>query len=131
MLTPKQEAFCIAYLETGNASEAYRRAYDAKNMNANSINRKAKDLVDNVKITARLQELRAPVVERAQITLQDHLDELQRLRDAAKGAEKYGPAVTAEMARGKACGFYVEKVDVNITEGLAGRLARARARGDA
>ena len=26
MLTPKQEAFCLAYIETGNASEAYRRA---------------------------------------------------------------------------------------------------------
>ncbi len=23
MLTPKQEGFCLAYLETGNASEAY------------------------------------------------------------------------------------------------------------
>ena len=27
-LTPKQEAFILAYLETGNASEAYRRAYN-------------------------------------------------------------------------------------------------------
>ena len=27
-LTPKQEAFACAYVETGNASEAYRRAYD-------------------------------------------------------------------------------------------------------
>ena len=26
-LTPKQEAFCRAYVETGNASEAYRQAY--------------------------------------------------------------------------------------------------------
>ena len=27
-LTPKQESFCLAYIETGNASEAYRQAYD-------------------------------------------------------------------------------------------------------
>ena len=27
-LTPKQEAFCLAFLETGNAAQAYRRAYD-------------------------------------------------------------------------------------------------------
>jgi phage terminase small subunit len=27
ILTPKQEAFAQAYIETGNASEAYRRAY--------------------------------------------------------------------------------------------------------
>jgi len=32
MLTPKQEAFALAYVETGNASEAYHRAYPpAKN----------------------------------------------------------------------------------------------------
>lgn len=126
MLTPKQEAFCLAYLETGNASEAYRRSYNAGNMNANSVNRKAFELMENVKIGARLQELRAPAVAKAQLTLQDHLEALQRLRDLAEASEKYGPAVTAEMARGKASGFYVDKVDVNITEGLAGRLARAR-----
>ena len=28
-LTPKQEAFARGYFETGNAAEAYRRAYDA------------------------------------------------------------------------------------------------------
>jgi phage terminase small subunit len=30
-LTPKQERFVQAYIETGNATEAYRQAYDAKN----------------------------------------------------------------------------------------------------
>ena len=29
-LTPKQEAFALAYVETGNAAEAYRRAYDVR-----------------------------------------------------------------------------------------------------
>ena len=37
-LTPKQENFCLAYLETSNASEAYRRAYDSENMKPESIN---------------------------------------------------------------------------------------------
>ena len=31
-LTIKQEAFARAYVETGNASEAYSRAYNAENM---------------------------------------------------------------------------------------------------
>lgn len=39
-LTQKQEAFALAYFETGNASEAYRRAYNAENMKPESINRK-------------------------------------------------------------------------------------------
>lgn len=118
MLTPKQEAFCLAYLETGNASEAYRKAYSVGTMKPESIHRKAKELVDNVKITARLQELRAPAVEKAQITLEQHLADLKRLRDLAEASEKYGPAVTAEMARGKASGFYVDKVEHSGKVGL-------------
>ncbi len=50
-LTPKQEKFCLAYLETGNASEAYRRAYNAAKMKAATVNRNAKALLDNTKIT--------------------------------------------------------------------------------
>ena len=40
-LTIKQENFCNYYLECGNASEAYRRAYSCSNMKGDTINRKA------------------------------------------------------------------------------------------
>ena len=116
-LTPKQEAFALAYLETGNASEAYRRAYDAEGMKPESINRKAKELIDSGKIAARVEELRAPVREAAQITLKQHLDDLKRLRDLAEASEKYGPAIQAEVARGKASGLYVEKTEVTGKDG--------------
>jgi phage terminase small subunit len=43
MLTQRQEKFCLAYIETGNASESYRRAYNAENMKPVTINRKAKE----------------------------------------------------------------------------------------
>lgn len=56
-LTPKQENFCQQYLLLGNASDAYRLAYDAKNMKPETINRRAKDLLDDGKITARLNFL--------------------------------------------------------------------------
>jgi phage terminase small subunit len=108
-LTIKQDNFCLAYIETGNASEAYRRAFDTSRMKPESVNRKAKELLDNGKIAARLQELRKPAVEKAQLTLEQHLDDLKRLRDAAEADAKYGPAIQAEVARGKASGFYVEK----------------------
>ena len=116
-LTPKQEAFALAYLETGNASEAYRRSYDAEGMKPESINRKAKELIDSGKIAARVEELRAPVREAAQITLKQHLDDLKRLRDLAEASEKYGPAIQAEVARGKASGLYVEKTEVTGKDG--------------
>ena len=57
-LTAKQEAFCRAYIENGgNASEDYRTAYDAKAMKAAMVNREAKALTDNPKITTRIVEL--------------------------------------------------------------------------
>ncbi len=108
-LTPKQENFCLAYLETGNASEAYRRAYDAENMKPESIHRKAFGLLNRGKIGARLDELRQPAVEAAQVTLEDHLHHLAALRDAAHAAEQYSAAITAEFHRGKAAGLYVER----------------------
>ncbi len=79
MLTPKQENFCLAYLETGNASEAYRRAYCAEKMKPETINRMGKAMIDDPKIAARIAELRKPVVEKVQIGLERVLQELFRL----------------------------------------------------
>ena len=116
-LTQKQENFCFAYIETGNASEAYRKAYNADGMKPETVNRKAKELLDNGKITARLEELRKPVAESAQITLAQHLSTLEELRELAKQYGMYGPAIQAEIARGKAAGLYVERshIDGEIT----------------
>ena len=109
-LTIKQENFCLAYIETGNASEAYRRSFNAGKMKPETINRKAKELIDDGKISARISELRKPVIEAAQITLESHLSDLKELRDKAANDAKWGPAINAEVARGKASGLYVEKV---------------------
>jgi phage terminase small subunit len=116
-LTPKQEAFCLAYLETGNASEAYRRAYSAAGMKAATINVKASELLSNGKVAVRLDELRKPAVKAAQMTLEGHLADLKMLRDKALEAEQYSAAITAETNRGKAAGLYTEKVDLTSSDG--------------
>ena len=110
-LTAKQEAFCLAYIETGNASEAYRMSYDASKMKPATINRMAKAQMDNRKITARLEQLREPVRERAQITLESHLERLNHLSLMAEQAEQYSAAIKAEESRGKVAGLYVEKIE--------------------
>ena len=107
-LTAKQEAFCQKYVETGNASEAYRQSYDAGGMKPTSVNRKAKELLDNGKIAARLAELREPAAKKARVTLEGHLEDLRKLRDLAKKKGQFSAAITAEVARGKASGVHVE-----------------------
>ena len=114
-LTIKQETFCQKYVETGNASEAYRHAYDAGGMKPASVNRKAKELLDNGKIAARLEELRAPAAQAAQITLESHLRRLEELSAAAQQAGQMAAAITAEIARGKAAGVHVEKSEALVT----------------
>lgn len=114
-MTPKQEAFCLAYIETGNASEAYRKAYRAEGMKDASVRVQAAKMLASPNIALHIQALRKPAVEAAQMTLEGHLRDLKELRDAAVSEGKYSAAVSAEMARGKASGFYVEHVKVDAT----------------
>ena len=110
-LTQKQEDFCIAYLETGNATQAYRSVYNTSKMKPETVNRSAKELLDHHKITARLKELRQPAVEAAQMTLSGHRDDLKVIRDLAIAEKQYSAAIAAETNRGKASGLYTEKVE--------------------
>jgi phage terminase small subunit len=78
-LTLKQEAFCNYYIETGNASEAYRRAYSCENMQGDTINRKAAELLQNGKITARVGELQDQLQRKSDITKEEALVELANI----------------------------------------------------
>lgn len=63
-LTPKQEAFCQAFIETGNASAAYRRAYNASRMKSDVITVKASELLSSGNVAVRVAELRHSLAER-------------------------------------------------------------------
>lgn len=116
-LTKKQEDFALAYVESGNASDAYRRTYAVKSMTEKSINETASRLLKNVKVAARIAELRAPVIEKAGLTLEKHLDDLLRLRNMAVKDAKWTAAIQAEIARGKAAGLYVERTELTGKDG--------------
>ena len=77
-LTPKQEKFCQKFVECGNQSEAYRRAYNCKNMKAETINTKAYELMRNGEITARVQELQSKVEKKNILSAQQLQEELTR-----------------------------------------------------
>ena len=105
-LTPKMEAFCLEFAQTGNASDAYRKAYNAERMKPETVSRTAHELAQSPKIAARLSQLRSDSRKRAGITLAEHIRDLKNLRNLAAQAKQYGPAVSAEMARGKVSGLY-------------------------
>ena len=55
-MTIKQELFAQAYIETGNASEAYKRAYNTQ-ANANTVYRKASQLLKHPEVIKLLADL--------------------------------------------------------------------------
>lgn len=66
MLTPKQEKFCQEYLVDLNASLAMKRAgYAEKNANVTGSR-----MLANVHVQARIQELRAKVAEKLNVTIE-------------------------------------------------------------
>lgn len=67
--TDKEEVFCqaIAYDPTLNDSDAYRKAYNCKNMKPESINRAAQKVKVRPNIAARVAKLREERANRTQI----------------------------------------------------------------
>jgi phage terminase small subunit len=78
-LTPKQEAFALAYVETGNATEAYRRAGYSPNMSDKTATEAASRLLKNSNVIARVDELRQKVAERHNVTVDKIVRELAAL----------------------------------------------------
>lgn len=118
-LTPKQEAFALAYVETGNASEAYRRAYNAGNMKPEVVANKASALLKRGDVRVRVEMAQAKAIERHETTVDDILRELEEARALAAGGEKPQPAamVAASMGKAKLLGMLTDKTEVTGKDG--------------
>ena len=123
-LTPKQEKFAQEVASGKSQAQAYRVAYDADNMKDESIWSKASELMAIGKVSSRVEEIRKPIVESAQLTLEQHLSDLLRLREEAVKDSKWSAAITAEMGRGKAAGLYVNKGDSDDDKNLTVEIVR-------
>ncbi len=63
-LTAKQEAFAQAVADGMTQADAYRKAYDAGRMKAETIQQVASRLMADRKVSARAAELRAKIAEK-------------------------------------------------------------------
>lgn len=111
-LTPKQEAFARVYVETSNASEAYRQAYDVgENTKPESIWVKASEVLANGKVSVRVAELQMAAQERTLVTVQSITEELNEARNLAANLDNPAAMTTAIMGKAKINGLLVDKVD--------------------
>jgi len=112
-LTAKQEAFCLAYVETGNASEAYRMAYEVgENTKPETIWRRSSELTTSGKVAARVAELKAMATERLMVTLESLTAELDEARKLAKEVANPAAMTGATMGKAKLHGLLVEKQEI-------------------
>ena len=82
-LTPKQEKFAQVYVETSNASKAYRTAYNSK-AKADTVHVSASKLLSDPKVALRVHELREELQEKS---LWKRLDSIRTLAEIASGKD--------------------------------------------
>lgn len=127
-LTLKMARFAAEVVNNGgNATKAYRHAYDTHTDNDQTVWRNASALLSDDKVAARIQELEAAealAAGESTGSVLAHLIELSH--DAAKNGQ-YGPAVRATELRGKAIGMFRDSIDVRggltLTPGPAASLS--------
>ena len=109
MLTSKQESFCHAIVSGMSQADAYRAAFSAGKMKAETIQEEASRLMANPKVSARVVELRAPVIVKMQYGLEQAMLEAAEAFQVAKAKENGGAMVAAVQLRAKLNGLLVEK----------------------
>lgn len=126
-LTAKQEAFCKAIaLEGKTQKEAFKLAYNWKNMQESTIDEKASRIMHECKISARVKELKDSLtqktIEKALYTKEESFKELERLKELAiantgnTGKADISAAIKAEELRGKLAELYTENITIKKKE---------------
>ena len=116
MLTIKQERFAQEYVATGNASEAYRRAYDTQG-NPETVAREAHRLVWHPKIAPRIEDIQREAASYAGLTPARIAAFLLADREQAREKGQIGAAISADTRLGEMVGVLGTRR--NVVEGTS------------
>jgi phage terminase small subunit len=119
ILTPKQHKFCLKYVEGGNASLAYREVYNCSGSKPSTVSRKAKELLDNGKITATINELSNMHQQRHQVTIDSLSNQLDEDRIFARQRGHSAAAVSATMGKARLFGLLRDRSEITNTHSLS------------
>ena len=112
MLTPKQEKFVQGIIEGMSQADAYRSAYSCKRMTDKSIWENASRLMADVKVSARVAELREQLTKKTIMTAQQRLEWLTELIKSE--AESTTDKLRAADIMNKMQGEYVQKIEADV-----------------
>lgn len=78
-LTLKQELFAQRFVETGNASESYRQAYEAEDWSSEAVNVEASRLCRHPNVSPRIKHLQQLALKRHEVTFDRMVSEYAKL----------------------------------------------------
>ena len=118
-LTLKQERFARYYVGEcqGNASAAYRKAYNAEKMTDPTIAVKAYELLKNGKVADMVDRVKAEQAEHNVITVEEISAALRRALDGAAAAGQWSAASQAALGLAKLGGLLIEKRQITADDG--------------
>jgi phage terminase small subunit len=119
-LTPKMKKFAELVATGSDYASAYTKAYDTKSRKRiGTVNTNAWKLAQDPKIQKYIAELKKPVLEKLEITLEGQLNKLSEIYKKALEAEDWNSAIKAQQEENKLIGLYAPtKVDnrVQVTD---------------
>lgn len=119
-LTPKQEAFAFAYVETGNASEAYRRAYDVSpDCKPETVWNDAYKLRCNPEVAARVKALQDELNSEGMVTLQSVTQDLKHAHRISEELNQPHNMIKATTEIAKLHGLTADKLEITGKDGGA------------
>ena len=86
-LTSKQEHFCQSIADGMSQADAYRTAFDADNMKAETIHKRASELMANGEVSGRVSELKAKLAAKSLWTREMSVQALVSAYKIAKGKD--------------------------------------------
>ena len=126
-LTAKQEAFVQAIAGGMNQSDAYRSAYSAGKMKAETIQQTACRLMADRKVSARVDSLRAQMADKALWTRERSVLVLAGIADSVES--KAGEVVSAVKELNAMHGFNAP-AKIELSGGVVTRIELVPMRGD-
>ena len=112
----KQELFAQNYVTNGgNASMAYRAAYDAGKMKPETINARGYDLTKHSQIAERIKELQQTTAKKFEITRESLTAELMKILKIASDDDKSDLSRKTVMDIAKLNGLIIDKAVVDMS----------------